>query len=216
MKVNLISITQDAMGKMTPEELIVYTARVSNPKNQDNHATAGKLINFLIREKHWSPFEMVDMTVEIETSRAIAAQILRHRSFVFQEGSQRYSSVTSVEPISIRKSGAKNRQSSLEEFDPVIGHEEILASDAIGDYISKGEILYKDLLEAGVAKECARFVLPLATTTRLYMKGSARSWIHYFQVRTHETTQLEHRQVANAILSIFKLQFPQISSALSL
>jgi thymidylate synthase (FAD) len=156
---------------------------------------------------------MVDMTVEIETSRAIAQQILRHRSFVLQEFSQRYSEATSFEPIETRKSGSTNRQSSLVPFDPMLAYG-VNASDVIAEHIVNSEALYKYLLEAGVAKECARFVLPLCTQTRLYMKGSIRSWIHYLQIRCDEHTQLEHRQVAGEIASIFEHYFPNISKAL--
>lgn len=206
MQVELISLTS---GKgMTPEELIVYTARVSNPSNQMNTETSDKLIAYLVKNKHWSPFEMADMTVEIVTSRGIAQQILRHRSFSFQEFSQRYAAVTDFEEIQLRKSGATNRQSSLEVF------ADISADEAIKMHIEASEKLYKNLLEAGVAKECARFVLPITTQTKIYMKGSIRSWIHYLQIRCDEHVQLEHRQIADKIKEIFETQFPNISKAL--
>ena len=179
----------------------------------------------MVKNKHWSPFEMVDMTVEIVTSRGIAQQILRHRSFSFQEFSQRYAEVTDFEEVQIRKAGSTNRQSSTDEFDPELdlytyfaGMTDMtpLASEAIKAYISQGEDLYKALLESGVAKECARFVLPLTTQTKIYMKGSVRSWIHYLQIRCDGHTQLEHQQIALAILEIFKTNFPNISKALEL
>jgi thymidylate synthase (FAD) len=216
MKVKLISLTKSTIEEkeLSAEELIVYTARVSNPSNQLNTATADKLISYMVRNKHWSPFEMVDMTVEITTSRAIAQQILRHRSFSFQEFSQRYAEATEFEPIQLRKAGATNRQSSLEVFDPSEG--DLKASELIEAHVQASNNLYNALLGAGVAKECARFVLPLNVQTKLYMKGSIRSWIHYLQVRTDEHTQLEHREVAEAILLIFQENFPNISKALEL
>ena len=207
MNVKLISVTQ--APEMSPEELIVCTARVSNPENQYNHETAPRLINYLIKHKHWSPFEMVDMTVEIETSRGIAQQILRHRSFSFQEFSQRYSSASKIEPIELRRSGATNRQSSTDAMD---SDEAIEAVDLAITTCLKA---YKDLLEIGVARECARFVLPIATQTRIYMKGSIRSWIHYLQIRTDEHTQLEHRLIAMEIQKVFNELFPNISKALN-
>lgn len=217
MEVKLISITKPVVGEdLSAEELIVYTARVSNPSNQLNMETPDKLISYLVKNKHWSPFEMVDMTVEIVTSRAIAAQILRHRSFSFQEFSQRYAAVTDFEPIELRKAGATNRQSSLEVFDPLVNWDNIPASKLIEDHIEICEDLYLHLLDKGVAKECARFVLPLTTQTTLYMKGSVRSWIHYLQIRTDEHTQLEHRNVANGVLEIFKKQFPNICNGLGI
>lgn len=222
MNVKLVSTTQSRLDKsaeMTAEQLIVFTARVSNPANQLNTETADRLIAYLIKNKHWSPFEMVDMTVEIVTSRGIAQQILRHRSFSFQEFSQRYAEVTEMEPVQVRKSGITNRQSSSEGFNPIIGGMpgyEIFANEAISAHIKSSEDLYKKLLKAGVAKECARFVLPLTTQTTIYMKGSVRSWIHYLQIRTDEHTQLEHRMVAESVRDIFKREFPNISIALAL
>lgn len=208
---------------LTPEEHITHVARVSNPENQMNVETADKLLSYLIRNKHWSPFEMMDFTVEIETSRAIAAQILRHRSFSFQEFSQRYAEVTDFEPVQLRKQAEKNRQSSEEVFDPKITDTYGLyegayerASTMVQKAIDISEDVYKELIKAGVAKECARMVLPLTTQTTLYMKGSVRSWIHYLQIRTDEHTQLEHRQIALEIQNIFKEQFPNIAKALEL
>jgi thymidylate synthase (FAD) len=224
MQVKIVSITKSLIEhKLSPEELIVYVARVSNPSNQLNSETSDKLISYLIKNKHWSPFEMADMTVEIITSRGIAQQILRHRSFSFQEFSQRYAQATDFEDIQLREQAVKNRQSSEREFDPkinvdcgndIVPHEK--ASNAIQDHIQYSENLYKALLEAGVAKECARFVLPLTTQTKIYMKGSIRSWVHYLQIRCDQHTQLEHRQIALEIMSLFKIHFPNIAKALEL
>lgn len=223
--VKLVSITEAQISgeTLSPEELIVYTARVSNPSNQLNTATASKLIKYLIENKHWSPFEMVDMTVEITTSRAIAQQILRHRSFSFQEFSQRYSKAMDFEPVELRKQAEKNRQSSVELTDPLIQRLDVdepkivaPASIMIEEYFKLGKILYNDLIEAGVAKECARMVLPLTTQTRLYMKGSVRSWIHYLQIRCDKHTQLEHQNIAREIRDLFEIQFPNIHEAIFL
>ncbi len=217
MKTKLVSITKSFVEEkdLSPEELIVYIARVSNPSNQLNSETSDKLIAYLIKNKHWSPMEMVDMTVEIVTSRGIAQQILRHRSFSFQEFSQRYAEVTEMEEIQLRKSGATNRQSSLEIFDPYLTVN-ATASKTIQEHLEYSERLYKQLLASGVAKECARFVLPLTTQTKIYMKGSIRSWIHYLQIRCDEHTQLEHRQIGLEIQEIFKSNFPMIAKALQL
>jgi thymidylate synthase (FAD) len=197
------------LSGFTPEELIVYIARVSNPSNQLNKETAHKLIRYLIKHKHWSPFEFVDMTVEITTRRSIAAQILRHWSFSFQEFSQRYSTVTKVQPIELRKQAEKNRQSSAD----ALNDEELkrLAEDV---QLFAVEV-YNAMLEAGVAREVARDVLPLSTETTMYMKGSVRDWIHYLELRTSEDTQKEHRDIANAIMELFKENFPNIHQALS-
>lgn len=213
MQVNVVSITTSLVNgeSLNPEQLIVYTARVSNPGNQMNMETADKLIAYLIKNLHWSPFEMVDMTVEIVTSRAIAQQILRHRSFVFQEFSQRYARVTEIEPVEMRYQADKNRQSSSQQLNK---EHSMLFSEQIGMLNECSRQLYVDMLDAGVAKECARFVLPLSTQTTMYMKGSVRSWIHYLQLRTNEHTQKEHRDVALEILRIFKSYFPNISQAL--
>lgn len=222
MQVKLISLTQscifneDKSQYLSPEELIVYIARVSNPSNQLNTETSDKLLNYLIKNKHWSPFEMVDMCVEIVTSRAIAAQILRHRSFSFQEFSQRYANVTEFEPVELRRQAVINRQSSSETFDPLIndnGYNK-RASEKISQHIKDSETLYKELLLVNVAKECARMVLPLTTQTKIYMKGSIRSWIHYLQVRLDPHTQLEHRLVAEQIQSLMTVNFPNITKAL--
>lgn len=236
MRVQLISLTQPLLGGMvsqvineesvasdrnfTAEELIVYIGRVSNPGNQSNLETAPKLINYLIKNHHWSPFEMANMTVEIVTSRAIAAQILRHRSFSFQEFSQRYAVVSKMEPVELRKQAVKNRQSSEEVFDPLVrtpeGEGFINASHAIQEHLDNGMLLYERLIAADTAKECARMVLPLTTQTTLYMNGSIRSWIHYLEQRTSVHTQLEHREIAMKIQNIFIKNFPSTSEALGL
>ena len=214
MKVKLVSLTQPQISTpdrapMSAEDIIAYCARVSNPKNQMNTATAPKLIKFLIKHKHWSPFELANMCVEITTSRAIAAQILRHRSFSFQEFSQRYSEATELEPIELRRPAEKNRQSSSESFDE-LDEVYLLANRAT----AAGMNAYEQLIKAGVAKECARAVLPLGTQTTMYMNGTVRSWIHYIGLRTEENTQKEHRDIANEIRKIFIDKFPNVSEAL--
>lgn len=215
MKVALVSLTNSLVEakQLSAEELIVYVARVSNPANQLNSETSDKLIAYLVKNRHWSPFEMVDMTVEIVTSRGIAQQILRHRSFSFQEFSQRYAEVTDFEEIQLRKQAVKNRQSSSDDLnDRDLFH----FNNQIKRHIEEAESLYKEMLARGVAKECARFVLPITTQTKIYMKGSVRSWIHYLQIRCDQHTQLEHRQIGLAILDLFKSNFPNISKALEL
>lgn len=221
MKVKLVSLTKSLVEEkeLSAEELIVYVARVSNPSNQLNSETSDKLIAYMVKNKHWSPFEMCDMTVEIITSRGIAQQILRHRSFSFQEFSQRYAEVTDFEDVQLRRAGTTNRQSSSEEFDPMINisnNDSFKAGVLIKEFLKESEGFYKKLLDAGVAKECARFILPLTTQTKIYMKGSIRSWIHYLQIRCDGHTQLEHQQIALLILEIFKSNFPNISKALEL
>jgi thymidylate synthase (FAD) len=217
MQTKLVSMTQSMIeGVNSGEELIVYTARVSNPENQMNMETADKLLKYLIKHKHWSPFEMVDVTIEIKTSRAIAAQILRHRSFSFQEFSQRYSAVAEIETIQLRAAGATNRQSSLEPCNPTLFNSPLYAEDIINEHLENSQQLYEELINKGVAKECARMVLPLATETTLYMKGSVRSWIHYLQIRCDEHTQLEHREIALSILDIFKVEFPNLFQAITI
>ena len=193
---------------MSAEDIIAYCARVSNPKNQANTRTAPKLIKFLIKHKHWSPFELANMCVEIKTSRAIATQILRHRSFSFQEFSQRYSEATDMEPLELRSPAEKNRQSSNDKIDDVV-------INNVAKYSMEQSLnCYNKLIAQGVAKECARAVLPLGTQTTMYMNGSVRSWIHYINLRTEENTQKEHRDVASAIKDIFIEQFPNVSIAL--
>ena len=215
MQVNLISITQpfgveviyDEATSSHPEELIAYCARVSNPENQNNTKTAPRLLKFLIKHKHWSPFEMVDMTVEIKTSRAIAAQILRHRSFSFQEFSQRYSQAQTLENLDLRVQAEKNRQSSSERF----ADGQLWAK--VREHTGRSLALYNELIKAGVAKESARMILPLTTETTMYMKGSIRSWVHYIDLRTEENTQKEHRDIANECKKIFRNEFPNVAEA---
>jgi thymidylate synthase (FAD) len=213
MQVKLVSTTEPKVDSViaTAEDLIVYCARVSNPSNQLNVQTAPKLIKYLIEHAHWSPFEMVSMCVEVKTSRAIAAQILRHRSFSFQEFSQRYSTATELERIELRRQGKTNRQVGDEPLN-ISEHIEIFEDiDALQHQSIK---LYEKLIERGIAKECARMILPLNTSTTILMSGTIRSWIHYFQIRTEKGTQKEHRDIALAIQKIFIEQFPNISSAL--
>jgi thymidylate synthase (FAD) len=214
MNVRLIAITSPCLSekKLTPEEFIVYIARVSNPSNQLNTETANVLLKYLIDNKHWSPFEHVTMTVEITTSRAIAQQIIRHRSFSFQEFSQRYSIVNEFEPIQLRYKADKNRQSSSEELK---NDDKIIAYEIVNNVLKTIQDAYKKLIDMNVAKECARFILPLTSKTVIYMTGSVRSWIHYIQLRSDEHTQLEHRQIAENIKSIFKQNFPFISKCLN-
>lgn len=219
MSVRLVSFTEptslmegDFNGNfktISPEELIVYIARVSNPSNQMNMETAPKLINYLIKHKHWSPFEFVDVTFEIVTRRSIAAQILRHKSFSFQEFSQRYSTATEIQPIELRKQGKTNRQSSEE---PV---PDFTLERDIEQHFANSKMLYDKLIKQGISRETARDVLPLSTETTMYMKGSVRSWIHYIELRCSPDTQKEHRQIADGIKSIFVNQFPSISEALN-
>ena len=203
----LISITPDA------EKQIVYMARVSNPSNQANSETSPRLIKYLIKHKHWSPFEMASMQVEIDTTRAIAAQILRHRSFSFQEFSQRYSSVDQLGTVGLphlRSQDLKNKQASHDDLDPAMV--ELMEKQIQQLYHSTFDF-YEYLLSRGVAKECARSILPLGTPSRLYMSGSIRSWIHYIQIRAGVETQLEHRLIANAVKDIFEEQLPNVYEA---
>jgi thymidylate synthase (FAD) len=210
MNVKLVSITKSLVeGKeMSAEELLVYIARVSNPSNQMNVETSDKLIGYLIKHKHWSPFDMVHLCVSVTTSKAVGIQILRHWSLDVQEFSQRYA--------------ATNRQVGDEVFNPQLTirnnvesfHME--ADNAIQLYLEEGTQLYKSLLEAGVAKECARMVLPMATSTTMYLNGSIRSWIFYLEQRTSQHAQKEHRDVAKLVEAIFKEQFPMTSKALNI
>lgn len=214
MNVQLIALTspsehlQEDHGIWTAEDLIVYAARVSNPANQMNKETAPRLINYCIKHGHWSIFETASMTVEVTTSRAISAQLLRHRSFTFQEFSQRYAVSMGREHFDLRKQDTKNRQASGEPIED--NHLYGLVTDAL----MKAQETYHNLIAAGVSKETARMVLPLCTTTRLYMTGNVRSWIHYLEQRTSEGTQTEHREIALAIKEIFTEKFPNISRAL--
>ena len=209
MNVSLVSITQPFISDLKyPEDIIAYCARVSNPTNQLNAETAPKLLKFLVKHKHWSPFEMVDMTLEIKTSRAIAAQILRHRSFSFQEFSQRYSQAQVLEKLELRKQAAKNRQSSTDEY------QNSTLQAKVREHLGRGVSLYNNLIEDGVAKESARMILPLTVETTMYMKGSIRSWAHYIDLRIEENTQKEHREIAEACKEIFKENLPTVSEAL--
>jgi thymidylate synthase (FAD) len=208
--VELVHVTPDA------EELISYMARVSNPSNQTNTKTSAKLIKYLIEHSHWSPFEMVNMCVSIETTRSIAAQILRHRSFSFQEFSQRYAEASQLgKPVvpQLRLQDLKNRQNSIEAtgedkevFDSLLYDIDHLFQTSID--------VYQSLLEAGVAKECAREVLPLATPTRLYMNGTIRSWLHYCDLRTAHGTQKEHAQIAAQVQDLLFEHLPNVSEAM--
>lgn len=209
MQTKLIAITEpftfhNREERLTPEQFVVYIARVSNPSNQLNVDTGAKLIRYLITHKHWSPFEHVSATFEIKTSRAIAAQILRHRSFTFQEFSQRYAEVTELEPLEFRLQGKTNRQ---------VGDEPIELPWELQEEISEAQYraqeVYRKLLNQGIAKECARMVLPLNTQTTIYMTGTLRSWIHYFDLRCHTHTQKEHRDIALSIQKDLRVYFPE-------
>ena len=206
-KVCLVSVTPDA------EKTIGYVARVSNPNNQDN-PKVDKLLAYCIKHGHWSIFEQAHMTLEINTTRGIAAQILRHRSFTFQEFSQRYADTNLLdqpEVPDLRRQDDKNRQNSI---DDIAETEKAYLQGRISQYFKEGMDLYNDLLSKGIAKECARFVLPLATPTRIYMTGSARSWMHYIQLRTANGTQKEHMDIANLCRDHFICNFPITSKAL--
>jgi thymidylate synthase (FAD) len=209
MNVKSVSVTVPLFGgAKTAEELMVYCARVSNPKNQENYDTGHKLLAYCLRNGHWSVFEMADWTVEIETSRAIAAQILRHRSFSFQEFSQRYAEVQGFEPVELRTQDPKNRQASGNKVDDWALNREVAETL---DICLKS---YDLLLSNGVSRETARMVLPLCTRTKLYMKGNVRSWIHYLKVRTGNGTQKEHQEIARMIGHLFEIQFPVIAQAM--
>ena len=207
MKVELVSITPDA------EKTMAYIARVSNPSNQGNDNFSG-LLRYCIQHEHWSVFEQSFMTLEIETTRGLASQILRHRSFTFQEFSQRYADSNLLGEIDLpelRRQDVKNRQNSINDLDPAIIDK--LQKQMI-TLFSSSLALYNQMLESGVAKECARFVLPLATPTRLYMTGSCRSWIHYINLRSAHGTQKEHMDIANACKGLFIEHYPVVSEAL--
>ena len=207
MTVKLISITPDA------EQMMAYIARVSNPSNQDNEKYSG-LLKYCIKHNHWSVFEQSSMTLEIETTRAIAAQILRHRSFTYQEFSQRYAASTALGDIDLpelRKQDLKNRQNSTDDLDPEMVEK---FEKQMITLFSSAKSLYEQMLSQGVAKECARMVLPLCTPTRIYMTGSCRSWIHYINLRSAHGTQKEHMDIAEACRKVFIEQFPAVSEAL--
>jgi thymidylate synthase (FAD) len=207
-QIKLISVTPNA------EQTMAYVARVSNPSNQANENYAG-LLRYCIKHNHWSVFEQAHMTLEIETNRGIAAQILRHRSFTFQEFSQRYADANLLAadiPVpELRRQDEKNRQNSTDDLDPM---QKVFLEAAISEHFIAANDLYKRLLEAGVAKECARFVLPLAVPTRIYMTGSVRSWAHYIDLRSAHGTQKEHMVIAEGCREVFKEQFPSVAEAL--
>ena len=205
--VQLVTVTPKA------EETMGYVARVSNPKNQDNPDVAG-LLKYCIKHQHWSVFEQAHMTLEIETTRAIAAQILRHRSFTFQEFSQRYAKsneLGEIELPELRRQDVKNRQNSIDDLDEKVVDK---LNRQMITLFSSAESLYKQMIEEGVAKECARMVLPLCTPTRIYMTGSVRSWIHYINLRSAHGTQKEHMEIAESCKNVFVDQFPVVSEAL--
>ena len=208
MNVKFVSITPYA------EKMMAYIARVSNPANQQNEKYSG-LLKYCIKHNHWSVFEQSSMTLEIETTRGLAAQILRHRSFTYQEFSQRYADTKLLDdniPLpQLRKQDLKNRQNSTDDLDEFLVQDFQLEMTKLFESSMK---LYNKMLEQGVAKECARFVLPLATPTRLYMTGSCRSWIHYINLRSAHGTQKEHMDIANECRRIFTEQFPSVSEAL--
>ena len=208
LMIKLISVTPEA------EKTIGYVARVSNPNNQENPKVAG-LLKYCIQHQHWSIFEQAFMTVEIETTRGLAAQILRHRSFTFQEFSQRYADTNlladEIPMFDLRSQDLKNRQNSN---DNVPQNKKQDLQEKIAEHFVQSMDLYNELLANGIAKECARFVLPLATPTRLYMSGSIRSWIHYIDLRSAHGTQKEHMDIAEGCRDIFKEQFPIIAEAL--
>ncbi len=207
-QIKLVSVTPDA------EKTMAYVARVSNPKNQDNEKFAG-LLRYCIQHGHWSVFEQAHMTVEINTTRGLAAQILRHRSFTYQEFSQRYADVSFIRediPLpELRSQDEKNRQNSIDDVDPAIVEK---YNVEMRKHFDQGIDLYKKMLRDGIAKECARFVLPLATPTRLYMTGSVRSWIHYITLRSAHGTQKEHMDLVENVRKVFIEQFPTVSEAL--
>ncbi len=205
--VKLIVVTPNA------EKTMAYVARVSNPNNQENEDFSG-LIKYCIKNEHWSVFEQAYMTLQIETSRGIAAQILRHRSFTFQEFSQRYADSSQLGEIPVpelRRQDLKNRQNSTRDLESDISEE---FRNQINQHFNQSLDLYKSMLKAGIAKECARFVLPLATPTKIYMSGSCRSWIHYINLRTGHGTQREHMDIANDCKNIFCSQFPTVANSL--
>jgi len=206
--VKFISVTPDA------EKTMAYVARVSNPNNQENPNYA-KLLGYCIKHQHWSVFEQAFMTLEIETTRGIAAQILRHRSFTYQEFSQRYADSSllgdSIPLFDLRRQDTKNRQNSIDDIDDSVKQE---FENKIRKHFDDSMVLYQSMLDMGIAKECARFVLPLATPTRIYMSGSCRSWIHYISLRSGHGTQKEHMDIADACKNIFMEQFPTVSEAL--
>ena len=212
-EVKLVGMTSPSAitGCNTAEDLIAYAARVSNPANQNNTKTSGKLLKYLIKENHWSPFEMVSVTMEITTTRDISRQILRHRSFSFQEFSQRYAEATEYEIPDLRSQDLKNRQNSIDDIpeSAVEFYEEV-----IQHHMDSAMDIYHSLIEYGVAKECARAVLPLNTSTRLYMSGTIRSWLHYCDLRCSNGTQREHQLIADSIKELLFSEIPSIACAM--
>ncbi len=209
-----MSIVQLITSTPNAEKSMAYIARVSNPKNQDNNDFT-KLLGYCIKNEHWSVFEQAYMTLQIETTRGIAAQILRHRSFTFQEFSQRYADSRQLGEIPIpelRRQDNKNRQNSISDLPEKLVSQ---FNKKIKHQFSLNKKLYEEMLEAGIAKECARFVLPLATPTRIYMTGSCRSWIHYINLRSANGTQKEHMDIAKECKNIFIQEYPVVSSALN-
>ena len=208
MSVKLISVTPDA------EKMMAYVARVSNPNNQENPNYA-KLLGYCIKHNHWSVFEQAFMTLELGTTRGVAAQVLRHRSFTYQEFSQRYADSSmladQIPMFDLRRQDTKNRQNSIDDIDPFVKQEFEIK---IRRHFDEAMTLYQSMLDMGIAKECARFVLPLATPTRMYMSGSVRSWIHYITLRSANGTQKEHMEIAEACKKIFVEQFPTCAEAL--
>jgi thymidylate synthase (FAD) len=215
--IKLIAITQGA-GELinnNAQEVISYIARVSNPNNQLNFDTASGLLRYCIKHEHWSIFEQAYMTLEINTTRGIAAQILRHRSFTFQEFSQRYADTNllsdAIKIPDLRRQDLKNRQNSTDDFGDYV---KLGMQGEIAEYFKQGQALYNRLIEKGVAKECARFVLPLSTPTRIYMTGSCRSWVHYINLRSSHGTQKEHMDIAEGCREVFNTQFPAVAESL--
>ena len=208
MSVKLISVTPDA------EKMMAYVARVSNPNNQENPNYA-KLLGYCIKHNHWSVFEQAFMTLELETTRGVAAQVLRHRSFTYQEFSQCYADSSmladQIPMFDLRRQDTKNRQNSIDDIDPFVKQEFEIK---IRRHFDEAMVLYQSMLDAGIAKECSRFVLPLATPTRIYMSGSCRSWIHYINLRTANGTQKEHMDLAEGCKKVFIEQFPTCAEAL--
>ena len=207
MNVKLVTVTPEA------EQTMGYVARVSNPKNQDNPNVSG-LLSYCIKHGHWSVFEQAHMTLEIETTRGLAAQILRHRSFTYQEFSQRYADSTQLGTIplpALRRQDTKNRQNSTDDLEPPLKTKYYAR---MLKHFEEATNIYEEMLEDGVAKECSSFVLPLATPTKLYMTGSVRSWVHYIELRSGHGTQKEHMDIANECKRIFTEQFPVVAKAL--
>jgi thymidylate synthase (FAD) len=213
MSVKLVAITKgvNELDGLMSEDIVSYVARVSNPSNQMNTETAPKLLKYLAKNKHWSPFEHVHMTLEIVTSRAIAAQILRHRSFVFQEFSQRYAQATNFIYYDARSQDQKNRQNSIDNMSE---EDKNWFTDAQTQVMLQSSRLYEEALKRGIAKEQARFLLPLSTETKLYMTGNARSWLHYIELRSGNGTQKEHMDIALAAKEIFKKEYPATAEAM--